>query len=259
MARSAAYSRMRSWKRNWPPGARAQQVMIEQGGQRLLRLGQGDPAQRGRGRQADRARMGSSRAAGRTAGARVPASGRTRRRPTSPAGWPHPVARHRASGTVPRPGRAAAAGSRAPACPPPAGWPAAAARTAARPWPPRPRRGPGSAPRPGGTVRPRRPWAARRGSARATPGSPDRVRRVVIRIRLWPDDGQQWLDLVRPGRVVQDHDRAAAAQLGPEQRGALAGGVRDPGGGRGEHPEQPVQRLGRVERRQPGSWVWKLR
>ena len=59
--------------------------------------------------------------------------------------------------------------------------------------------------------------------------------------------GQQRPDLVTGGGVVENHDGAAAAQLGPPQRGALAGGVRDLGGRRAQHPEQAVQRLGRVE------------
>ena len=43
------------------------------------------------------------------------------------------------------------------------------------------------------------------------------MRRVVIRIRHWPGLGQERADLVVLAGVVEDHDGAAAAQLGPEQ------------------------------------------
>ncbi len=71
----------------WGPG---QQVMIEQGGEGLLGLGEGAAAQGRRSVQADRQRTGSRPAAGRTAGDRVPARGRTGRRQTSLRGCAAP-------------------------------------------------------------------------------------------------------------------------------------------------------------------------
>ncbi len=51
-----------------------------------------------------------------------------------------------------------------------------------------------------------------------------------------------------PGGVVEDHDRATAAQVSPPQGGALADGVRYLRRWHGQHLEQSLQGLGRVER-----------
>ena len=63
---------------------------------------------------------------------------------------------------------------------------------------------------------------------------------------------QERADLVMPGRVVQDHDGATPAQVGPPQCGALADGFRYLRGRHGHHLEQAVQCLGWVERGAPG-------
>src|SRR6266705_5157611 len=61
-----------------------------------------------------------------------------------------------------------------------------------------------------------------------------------------------------PGSIVEDHDGAATARVGPPQRDALADGVRYLRGRHGQHLEQAVQRLGWVERRAPGIMGMKV-
>ncbi len=60
-----------------------------------------------------------------------------------------------------------------------------------------------------------------------------------------------------PGGVVEDHDGAPAAQVGPPQRDALADGVGYLRGRHREHPEQPAQRLSWAERTAP--WIMGMK
>ena len=73
-----------------------------------------------------------------------------------------------------------------------------------------------------------------------------------MRIRHWPASGSSGRICVAGVGVVENDDGATAAQLRPQQRGTLPGSVGYLGGRGGQHPEQAMLRLGRVERRVPG-------
>ena len=231
-------------------GDLGQQVMIQQGDECLLRLGEGTAGERGRGQQAE-------------AGARTDAKPPEellvvglQRTVGQIEGGDHlwGVEGRHARIAEPRRGvrqfvdQAAEAGRAIPRDRPAVSWIASGSRplnfTAAAIWS-------ASAARLSPTIRRNNVMASstrRTSRVSERPPRSGSLRRVVIRIRDRLSHRQERADLIMPGRVVQDHDGAPPAQVSPPQRGALAGGFRYLRGRHGQHLEQTVQRLGRVER-----------